>query len=160
MATELDDAAPTNMLAAKFSLPFALATAIRRDGDTWLDAFRGDALTDPVTQALAKRVSLIADTEMDKALPDNRISELTIRLKSGAVLTKRRDITGGDPAEPFDDALLDDKFLRLTTPLLGQGAASQALQIAMNARALEDIRSLASAFTRRAAVSDQVEAAE
>jgi len=113
-----------------------------------------------VTQALAKRVSLIADTEMDKALPDNRISELTIRLKSGAVLTKRRDITGGDPAEPFDDALLDDKFLRLTTPLLGQGAASQALQIAMNARALEDIRSLASAFTRRAAVNDQVEAAE
>ena len=160
MATELDDAAPTNMLAAKFSLPFALATAIRRDGDTWLEAFRGDALTDPATQGLAQRVSLIADTNLDKAPPHNRVTELTIHLKSGAVLTRRRDISRGDPAEPFDDALLDDKFLRLTTPILGKGAARQALWTSLNAGALEDIRALASAFTRGVQAESQTEAAE
>lgn len=149
IATELDDPAPQNMLAAKFSLPFAVATTIRRAGDTWLDSFRGDALTDPVTLALSQKVSLVADKEMDKALPDHRISELTIQLKSGDVLTRRREITGGDPEQPFDAALLDDKFLRLTTPFLGVGAANQALRLTLNARALDDVRSLASAFTRR-----------
>lgn len=156
IATELDDPAPTNMLAAKFSLPFAVATTIRRDGDTWLDSFRGDALTDPVTLAIAKRVSLVADTEMDKALPGRRITELSIRLKSGEVLTKRRDFSGGDPELPFEDELLDDKFQRLATPILGPGAAKQALRDALNVGRLDDIRSLASAFTRRV----EVEAAE
>ncbi len=48
-AAQLDHKAPDNMLAAKFSLPFALATTLV-NGSASLDAFRDAARQDEITR--------------------------------------------------------------------------------------------------------------
>jgi len=124
LAVELDDPSPGNMLAAKFSLPFALATSIRREGDTWLDAFRGDALRDPATLDLAARVKLTVDPAFEALAPIERHARVHVTLKSGETLVAERANADGDPERPFPEALLDDKIDRLLTPSLGIEAAA------------------------------------
>ena len=57
VAAELCDPAPRNTLAAKFSVPFAVATRIV-NGSSGVDSFTWKALRDPAVLALAARVSV------------------------------------------------------------------------------------------------------
>lgn len=148
LAAELDDPAPANMLAAKFSLPFALATSIRRDGDTWLDAFRDDARADTATRGLAAKVRLTIDPEFDAAAPAIRASRVTVVTNSGQRLTAERRHADGDPETPFDALALDEKFLRLTAPILSEGRALRALTLALNTPGGVNVADLTRAFAQ------------
>ncbi|MEO8545025.1 MAG: MmgE/PrpD family protein, partial [Burkholderiaceae bacterium] len=59
-AAELDDPAPRNTLAAKFSVPFAVATRIV-NGNSALTSFNWDAVRDPRVLELARRVTVQED---------------------------------------------------------------------------------------------------
>lgn len=146
LATELDDPAPDNMLAAKFSLPFALATSVIREGDTWLDAFRGPAIHAPETRSLAARTTLAVDPEFEALAPDRRPVRVIVDLLSGERLEQVRMSADGDPDAPFSDADLDDKFLRLLAPIVGHGKAARALEAALNADQADDVSDITALF--------------
>ena len=145
-AVNLNDPAPQTMLAAKFSLPFALATSIRRDGDTWLDAFRPPAMADAQTQALARRVRLTVDPEIDSAVPAKSMARVAVRLTDGSRIEAFREFANGDPNMPFSDADLDAKFMALTTPALGAEAAAVAHAAAFQLATSPGLTGVATAF--------------
>ena len=117
-AAQLDHPAPRNMLAAKFSLPFALATSVV-NGAATVPAFRAEALTVRVTQALAARVTVREDPALTAQLPGLRPARLTIRMRDGtehraAVTTNR-----GDTEDPYSTDEVVAKFHDMADPVWG-----------------------------------------
>ena len=112
LAAELDDQAPRNMLAAKFSVPFAVATTLIK-GDTGVESFSGTALADPRTLALARRVSIREDENMTAKLPDLRPAQVTIIMKTGQSFEASVETNRGDWQDPYSADQLGEKYMSL-----------------------------------------------
>ena len=82
LAAELNDTAPRNTLAAKFSVPFAVATRLV-NGSSALASFTWEAVRDARVQALARKVSVAEDAAMTRRLPHERPSRVTITDRAG-----------------------------------------------------------------------------
>ncbi len=113
LAVELDDAAPRNVLAAKFSVPFAVATRLVT-GTTTVESFSAARVGDEAIRELAGRVRLLEDTAMSAMLPDQRPARTTVALKDGRGFTAAVETNRGDWANPYSEAELHDKYLSLT----------------------------------------------
>jgi 2-methylcitrate dehydratase PrpD len=122
-AAQLDSPAAPNMLAAKFSIPFAIATFIRHGAAT-VPAFRGPAREDSVTQALAARVTVDEDAAMTAMLPDLRPARVAITLHDGRVLAAEVTTNRGDTEDPFTEAEVREKFHELADPVYGRDRAT------------------------------------
>ena len=112
LAAELSDAAPRNTLAAKFSVPFAVATRIVH-GHSRLASFTWDAVRDPRVLALAARVDLSEDASMSARLPAERPASVEISTRDGRSRIAEVGVNRGDDADPYSRAELRDKFLDL-----------------------------------------------
>jgi 2-methylcitrate dehydratase PrpD len=121
-AAQLDHPAPQNMLAAKFSLPFALATAILNGGAT-LDAFRDAARADPRVRELARRVSVREDPALTAMLPGLRPARVTIALRDGRSLRAEALTNKGDTEDPYEASEVVAKFHEVASPALGAARA-------------------------------------
>ena len=116
LAAELDDQSPRNMLAAKFSVPFAIATTLVTGG-TGVESFSGDALIDPRTLALAKRVTIREDQTMSAKLPGLRPASVTIFLQDGSQFQAAVETNRGDWQDPYSPDQLFDKYVSLASRL-------------------------------------------
>ena len=112
LAAELDDPAPRNTLAAKFSVPFAVATRIVR-GSSALASFTWDAVRDERTLALARRVDLAEDPAMTARLPRERPARVVITTHDGRHLVGEAGVNRGDDAAPYTAQELSAKFMDL-----------------------------------------------
>ena len=81
LAAELKDKAPRNTLAAKFSVPFAVATRLVNDSSA-LASFTWDAVRDPAVMALAQKVEVSEDPSMTRRLPLERPAKVVITLQT------------------------------------------------------------------------------
>jgi 2-methylcitrate dehydratase PrpD len=108
-AAQLDDDQPRNMLAAKFSLPFSLATTIV-NGVASIAAFRDDARRDAVTLALAQRIAVREDKAFTAMLPALRPARVKIKLVDGRVLCAEAFTNKGDIEDPYSAEEIQDKF--------------------------------------------------
>jgi 2-methylcitrate dehydratase PrpD len=108
-AAQLDDDAPRNMLAAKFSLPFALATTVV-NGSASITAFRDEARRDAVTLSLAKRVTVREDKALTAMLPGLRPARVKIILTDGRVLEAEAFTNRGDTEDPYSAREIVEKF--------------------------------------------------
>jgi len=140
LAAELNNPAPHNTLAAKFSVPFAVATRLVH-GHSGLASFSWDAVRNPAVLALAQRVSVTEDPAMTRRLPYERPARVVITLLDGSTREGEAGVNRGDDAAPYSRAELASKFMDLTsrvwpashaqkvldmTLALGQGGASLA----------------------------------
>jgi 2-methylcitrate dehydratase PrpD len=116
LAVELDDPAPANVLAAKFSVPFAIATVLVH-GSSGVESFTQDQVANPETLALAARVTLREDAAMSAMLPDKRPARVAVTLKDGSVLQAATETNRGDWADPYPVSEVFEKYLSLTTRL-------------------------------------------
>lgn len=116
-AAELDDPRPRNALAAKFSVPFAVATALHA-GSTDAEAFGDDAVT-AETLALAERVVVRVDDDIDARAPDERGARVTMTLADGTEESAAVRHARGGEADPFEPAELQAKFDSLVAPAIG-----------------------------------------
>lgn len=116
LAAELDDPAPRNVLAAKFSVPFAIATTLVNRSSA-VESFAADKVVDPAVQALAARVTIREDTEMTARLPAERPARVAITLNDGRTLTAATQTNRGDWADAYTAAEIRDKYLSLTARL-------------------------------------------
>ncbi|MCX2731699.1 MmgE/PrpD family protein [Saccharopolyspora sp. NFXS83] len=101
-------------LAARFSLPYVVATALRR-GRVGPAEFTADALADPATAALARRVTVRAARDLDARLPAERPVRLTASTPDGHAVAEAPNPIGDAAHHPFS---ADDR-VRVLGDLLG-----------------------------------------
>ncbi len=123
-AATLTDPAPENRLAAKFSLPFAIATRLRT-GHAGKAAFEPPALED-ATYRLARRVSVEPTPAFESAVPDSRGARVLVTLEDGRERSETVERARGGVDRRFDEDRLREKFRSLVAPVLGTDAAEDA----------------------------------
>ena len=141
LATIMTDPSPPNMLAAKFSLPYALAAAVTLRA-TDVTAFYPDKLTDEDTLSLAQRVSVTADPEMDLRRYDYPAARVTVSLHDGRILSESVVAHHGDHRNPAPLDELRGKFAFLTADSLGEEGVREVVDAVSRLGEMPDIREL------------------
>ncbi|HEU4371115.1 MAG TPA: MmgE/PrpD family protein, partial [Methylomirabilota bacterium] len=99
--------APPNGYAAKFSLPYLVATILVR-GRAGLAEFSDEAVRDAGVLAVARRVTYELDPAID--YPRQFVGDVEITLADGRVLRERQDRPRGGPDAPLTRAEIEAKF--------------------------------------------------
>jgi 2-methylcitrate dehydratase PrpD len=121
-AAQLDAPEPRNMLGAKFSLPFAVATMLVH-GEASVPAFRAPALANEAVRSLARRVEIREDPSFTARLPSFRPARLCMHFADGRVLSDETSTNRGDSSDPYQPDEIRAKFLDLTRPVWGEAHA-------------------------------------
>ncbi len=127
-AAQLDGQEPHNMLAAKFSLPFALATTLVH-GAASVDAFREEARANEDARALARRVAVREDPELTARLPGLRPARVRVTLKDGRTLKAEVLTNRGDTEDPYSADEVREKFRELAGPVWGDAHAARIARL-------------------------------
>jgi 2-methylcitrate dehydratase PrpD len=117
---------PETPAEARFSVKYTVASALVH-GSVRLAAFGPARMADPATRALMQRITLAVDPALDAAFPGRRAAQLRMQLRDGRVLTHMQPTRKGDPEQPLTDSELEQKYLELAVPVLGQAAAAALL---------------------------------
>jgi len=117
---------PRTAAEARFSLFYVVATGLRF-GRVRLAAFTDQRLQDAQTRALMARIALTVDPEIDANFPGRRAARVTITTHDGRSASHLQPTRKGDPELPLSDADLDDKFMELAGPVLGDARARDLL---------------------------------
>jgi len=139
--TRMADPDPPTMLAAKFSVPYAVAAAVvagRTDIAAFLDAWRED----PRVRDLARRVEVSGDPAMSMRRSERPTARVAITLKDGRVLTRETTVVRGDALNPVPRGALVEKFLGLAGETLGSARARQVVETVDRLDELKDMRDL------------------
>ncbi len=127
LAAQLCSQNPENMLAAKFSVPFAIATTIVH-GNSNVESFLPDKVIQSDIKKLAARIEVEENPEFTKMMPSRRPSRVTIRFKDGKEFSETVFISKGDIEDPYSTEELENKFLNLATPVYGVKKAKEILE--------------------------------
>lgn len=141
LAAELNDPRPQNMLAAKFSVPFALATTLVNKNSQVL-SFAGGALKNEKTMALSNKVSVKEISSMTEMLPEFRPAKVTIGMKSGKVFRHSVKTNKGDWQSPYSADELENKFHSLANRSLSQKKSKVLYDKLQNLERIADVREL------------------
>lgn len=118
---------PGTAAEARFSIPYVVACALLY-GSVRLAAFTPERLIDPAIRALMQRIELTVDPQLDASFPGQRAARITIEATDGRRGDYFQPNRKGDPEEPLTDTDLDDKFLELVIPVLGEQASRGLLR--------------------------------
>ena len=141
IAQIMSDPAPDNMLAAKFSIPYAVAAAVCH-GATDVSAFLPDKVTNTEVRQLAQRVTVDADSEMNLRRYDYPSARVSVHLRDTRTLESSVASQRGDATNPASREDLLGKFRSLAGPTLGDGGAGRAIETAGRIDELENITEL------------------
>jgi len=139
--TRMREPDPPNMLAAKFSVPYAVAAAVVTGG-SGVPAFLGSAREDPRVQDLARRVEVHGDPAMSMRRAGEPTARVEVALRDGRVLTQTTTIVRGDAENPVPREVLVEKFLGLASPTLAPDRARQVVEAVAELETLKDVRNL------------------
>ena len=103
-----DKQRPRNGYAAKFAVPYLLATGFVHGG-VGLGAFTERAISDARVLALAAKVKFVIDP--DNPYPSNYTGHLRATMKDGSVIEERQPYLRGGAQEPLTRQDVTDKFL-------------------------------------------------
>jgi 2-methylcitrate dehydratase PrpD len=100
---------PAGAAEAKFSIPFTIALALMR-GHAGQSAFVDDIVRDEELRALAARVTVLLDPELDAVYPGRRGARIQVGLADGGELAVEVPLARGEPESPLDRADVSVKF--------------------------------------------------
>jgi 2-methylcitrate dehydratase PrpD len=129
-AAQLDHPAPANMLAAKFSMPFSIATALVH-GDTGLDVFRDKARENPLVRALAAKVTVNEDAALTAKLPGLRPARVRLLLRDGRTFEALAETNKGDTEDPYTADDVVAKFHEVAGPVVGSARAREIATVCL-----------------------------
>ncbi|MDI6813642.1 MAG: MmgE/PrpD family protein [Desulfitobacteriaceae bacterium] len=103
---------PDSLYAAKFSLPFCVALAVkaRKAG---LNEFTSENLDDPAIRSLMTKVELVEDAEITDLYPEKWPAVVEIIDTRGKTHVGRTDYPLGDPENPVTHEQIVEKFREL-----------------------------------------------
>ena len=128
---------PHTPAEARFSLKYVVATALTH-GSVRLAAFEPGRIENQVTRSCMEKISVSVDKELDAAFPQQRAARVSITAR-GRSEEHLQPTRIGDPDAPLSDAQLDEKYLELAVPVIGEGKARALLRKLWN---LESEKSL------------------
>ena len=103
---------PATTLAAKFSMPHAIASTLVH-GSAGVEAFTSETLADPRVASLRQRVQMKPHPEV-KPWPLDRPGRVTLVLESGETIVAESASARGGPDKPFSDDEIDRKIAALS----------------------------------------------
>jgi 2-methylcitrate dehydratase PrpD len=133
------DGNPLKSHCAQYVLPVATVHGELRVSDLFVD----QRLSNPQVAALARRVEIRSDPELDKLFPDFYATIVEIETKDGTVHRRRNDIARGYPESPLSDAALSAKFHRLAGSVASSHNVARLAQMLGTVDALSDVTALA-----------------
>lgn len=122
----VDNSAPEGAYQAKFSLQYVTAHALVH-GSVRLSAFAPERLKDPDVRAVLAKIEVAADPVLSKGYPNQRAAHVEIELNDGRKFTHFQSTRKGDPDMPLTDAELNDKFMELAMPVIGDASSRRLL---------------------------------
>ena len=140
------DPHPENMLAAKFSIPYAVAAAICY-GRTDVTAFVPERVDSADIRALAERVSLDSDPDMNLRRYDYPAARVAVQLADGRV--RRAEVTSqrGDFSNPAGREELLGKFDLLSRDTLGAGGVQRVIEMVSRLDRMSDVGELTASLS-------------
>jgi 2-methylcitrate dehydratase PrpD len=129
---------PRTPAEGRFSLKYVVATALTH-GSVRLAAFERERLADPETQSLMQRISVALDPELDASFPKQRAARVAIEARGGRREELVQPTRKGDPDLPLTDREVEDKYLELAGPVLGEAKAKDLLQRLWKLEALPEV---------------------
>ncbi|WP_207001282.1 MmgE/PrpD family protein [Trinickia mobilis] len=132
---------PKSAFECKFSIPYVISHAAKF-GSVRLSAFDEERMWDPEVRELMSRITLLTDEGLTRQFPGRRAAKVEIRLRSGELLERYQPYRTGDPEEPLSDAQINDKFMELAEPVIGEGGARSLMSRLWSIDELTDVRQL------------------
>ena len=135
------DPAPDNMLAAKFSIPYAVAAAICY-GRTDVTAFLPERVANADVRELAQRVSLDSDPDMNLRRYDYPSARVAVELADGSIRQAEVTSQRGDFSNPAGREELLTKFYALTHDTLSKDRMQRVVDTVGRLERLADVSEL------------------
>jgi 2-methylcitrate dehydratase PrpD len=117
---------PQTAAEARFSLKYVVATALTH-GSVRLAAFEPARINDAATRDLMARIEVSIDPELDAAFPGQRAARVAFAARDGRQEEFLQPTRIGDPDAPLSDAQLEEKYLELAVPVIGEAKAKALL---------------------------------
>ncbi|HHW43132.1 MAG TPA: MmgE/PrpD family protein [Desulfotomaculum sp.] len=132
---------PKTVYAAKFSLPFCVALALKA-GSCALGDFNPENLGDGEIRELMSRVALVLDDALDALHPARWPAVVEIKTVSGDTCRERTDFPRGDPENPVTVGELVAKFHALAGGPWGEGRARALAEAVLNLERVDNVATL------------------
>ncbi len=132
---------PANVEAMRFSVPYLIAARLCR-GSIDLRTLDHAIVRDPQVVELAARVQMSLSEEYEHLRPRRNPAKVTLHLKDGQELTREVMDCLGDPLKPMTQEALVQKFLDLSTPVLGKNKAKDFVGKFQNIESVDSVRPL------------------
>ena len=129
---------PQTALQGKFSMAYILAR-VALDGELTVETFSEEAIRVPAVLALAEKVNMAVDPELENDASGGRPAVVTVKLRDGSSLSRRVDHPKGGPEAPFTADELRGKFTSCARRVLGDGAARDALGLLDSLEKVENV---------------------
>jgi 2-methylcitrate dehydratase len=101
-----------------------------------------EGINDADILRMARNVRVLADTELDKLYPGSFPAIIEVKTKDGHRHARRVDSPRGDTLNPLSEEEVKQKFLRLTTPVLGEEKARSMIDMITHLERLTDCTGL------------------
>ncbi len=147
LAAQLRDQNPQNTLAAKFSIPFAVATFIVH-GNAGVRCFTPQTVDSPRIKALARKVTVTEDADLTAMMPRRRPSRVRLVLRDGTLLEAQTLTNKGDAEDPYTREELKAKYHELAEPIWGYEVAEKIYADVTNLEEMNDINQMTARMSR------------
>jgi len=141
LALLMADPEPENMLAAKFSIPYAVAAMVVR-GTADVTSFYPEQISDSQIRQLAQRVEVVADGDMSFRRYDYPTARVAVSLSDGRTLEESVTVQRGDAQNPVDHEELLGKFRFIAGDVLGEARTKQVIDAVAKLDTLGNVREL------------------
>ncbi|HYL81752.1 MAG TPA: hypothetical protein VEU07_13115, partial [Candidatus Acidoferrum sp.] len=138
--TRLVNYAPRNAIAAQFRIPFALSVALHH-GRIAPEDVSQENLARPEILALARKVEVVVDPEINGQFPAKTIARVTIE-SGGGSFQATVEYPRGNPENPLSDEDLRAKFRSLTTKIVGEKVCDKLQTAIVGLPSAPDVTSL------------------
>ncbi len=134
-----------NMATAQLSFPFVMASALHKRAVT-LDHFSEACRNDPDVIADCAKIKVSVDPDCEASYPRLRPAKVTVTTTDGRTLQGAVDEPYGSTLNPLDDAALGEKYLAITSAVLGARRAEETLDMLWRLDEAASVRPLGDAL--------------
>jgi 2-methylcitrate dehydratase len=132
---------PRSKETADHSLPYCIAAAIV-DRQVTPAQFTDERIADARIRAQLRKVTVVADPEIEKVFPALQRVAVEISTADGRRLAKQLDFPKGDPRNPLTDGEIEAKFHALAGPVLGAARQQRVIDTVWNLENLSTVTDL------------------
>lgn len=144
-ANQPDHWSPTTSLGANHSLPYCVAVALY-DGDITFNSFNDSHLHNKHLLNLVSKIKVHSDPDYNLAYPKEEPCRLTIKLKSGKVLTARTSFALGHYKNPLTNQMIEEKFFNLGAKIKSRKKLEDIANMVWHLESLSNIGDLTNLF--------------